>query len=214
MVDIREAVTGDEREAIFRLRYAIYVEEMGRRQRYADAARRRVEEPLDDGGVLFGAWDEGGELVGTLRVNSRPFGEYHAMYDLDRVGHVLDRCIIATKLMILPRLRHDTRVGFELMAAGYRRVLAEGAWFAFIDCNAHLVRTFSALGFRRYAPPVDHPEYGLVDVMVLGITDVDWMRRVGSPLLPFAPAAGLASEARDALYGSILREPAPTFAPA
>ena len=45
-IQIRIAETAADRERSFRFRYVIYVEEMGRKQTYADPVRRQIEEPL------------------------------------------------------------------------------------------------------------------------------------------------------------------------
>ena len=61
---IRRAETSDELEAVYHFRYLIYVEEMQRKQAYADHVRRRIVDPLDDGAVNLVAWS-GSEVVGT-----------------------------------------------------------------------------------------------------------------------------------------------------
>ena len=45
MIEVVEVQTEDERSGVFALRYAVYVEEMRRRQVHADHKRRIVEEP-------------------------------------------------------------------------------------------------------------------------------------------------------------------------
>lgn len=216
MFEVRVATSPAEREAIFRLRYAIYVEEMGRRQRYADPVARRIEEPLDEHGVLLGAWDERGELVGTVRNNYEGFGLYHELYELDRAGPLLARTAITTKLMVVPQLRHRARLGLELAVACYKDAIALGVVLCFIDCNPPLVPMFTSLGYRHYRSPIHHPEYGEVEAMVLGLTDRAWLERVGSPFVPLIPAEGLTPEVEAVLYGSVLpsserpASPAPT----
>src|SRR4051812_6581919 len=63
---IRHADSLDDRQRIFRFRYEIYVEEMGRHQKYADHSARTVVEPFDATGHLFLAM-EGDRIVGTAR---------------------------------------------------------------------------------------------------------------------------------------------------
>jgi hypothetical protein len=48
MVEIRIAETVDEKESVYRFRYAIYVEEMGRYKRVADRVDRRLADPEDE----------------------------------------------------------------------------------------------------------------------------------------------------------------------
>jgi Cyclic nucleotide-binding domain/Acetyltransferase (GNAT) domain len=67
MVEIRIAETVEEREAVFRFRYAIYVEEMGRYKDVADRVDRRLADPEDEWSWIIYAVD-GDEIVGTLRM--------------------------------------------------------------------------------------------------------------------------------------------------
>ena len=66
--EIRLAATDVELEALYAFRYRIYVEEMGRPQKYADHDMRRIRDPLDETGRNLVAWDNS-EIVGCVRVN-------------------------------------------------------------------------------------------------------------------------------------------------
>jgi N-acyl-L-homoserine lactone synthetase len=79
---IRLATTDAELEAIYRFRYAIYVEEMHRKQKHADPLTRQICDPLDAGAYVLGVWEQE-EVVGTLRTNflaETEVGEYFDMY--------------------------------------------------------------------------------------------------------------------------------------
>jgi len=65
---IRKVNTPDEREAVYRFRYSVYVEEMNRPKKYADHASRKITDPLDEHGDIFAVF-EGPRVVGTVRVN-------------------------------------------------------------------------------------------------------------------------------------------------
>ena len=67
MLEMRLAQTADEREAIYRFRYSIYVEEMGRYQAVADHERRRLADPEDEWSWLAYAHD-GTQVVASTRV--------------------------------------------------------------------------------------------------------------------------------------------------
>ena len=67
MVEIRIAETVHEKEAVFRFRYAVYVEEMGRYKGVADRVDRRLSDPEDEWSWISYALD-GDEIVGTLRM--------------------------------------------------------------------------------------------------------------------------------------------------
>src|SRR4051812_45534353 len=68
----------EDRTNIFRLRYSVYVTEMGRTQHHADHVHQLIAEPLDETAGLIGAFD-GDEIVGTARFNraSQPGMEFY-----------------------------------------------------------------------------------------------------------------------------------------
>ena len=63
------AQSPEQREAIDALRYAIYVEEMGKSPPAADHQRRWIRDSLDATAQLYALHDAEGALVGSLRVN-------------------------------------------------------------------------------------------------------------------------------------------------
>ncbi len=183
-IDIRPAESNAELDAVYRFRYEVYVEEMGRRQHYADHEQRRIVDPLDDNcDQLYAAWQDG-EVVGTVRSNflrSNDIGEY---YDYYRVGDLPDiestGISITTRLMIHPRYRGGT-LGMRLACRTYQDALPAGITTDFIDCNAHLVPYFTGLGYVRHRTDLVHPEYGPVTVMRLNLHDIDHFEAIRSP---------------------------------
>jgi hypothetical protein len=61
-------------------------------------------------------------------------------------------------------------------------VLAEEIDSAYIDCDVRLVPFFEWLGFDL-VEGLEHPDYGSIAVMRIGIQDVDRLERSKSPLL-------------------------------
>lgn len=186
------SVPGD----LFRFRYAIYVEEMGRRQKYACAETKTIRDPLDDLGhqgiVLL---DDA--IIGCIRMNflrDGPIGDYLRLYGLSTLSPgELKTASICTRLMIGPSLR-KTQVSIELIKFAYAFGLSRGIDTCFIDCNDHLVRFFERFGWR-FLFKREHEDYGLVNVMRLDLRDHDHLAAIKSPFVglgetaPFAFAA-------------------------
>ena len=63
------AETEEEKRAVYRLRYDVYVEEMGRYRTVADHENRLLVEPEDETGRIFYYATENGEVVGTVRIS-------------------------------------------------------------------------------------------------------------------------------------------------
>jgi hypothetical protein len=183
MIEIRLAKTTNEREQIYRFRYQIYSEEMGRRQDYADHDRRMIVEPLDVTGKVFGAWEDG-SVVGTVRTNfARDFdlGYYEHLYSLQRAGaYHPQHTSITTKLMVAKNHR-GWNLAVLLAVAAYKTLRENGIEFDFIDCNSHLVPLFFKWGYRLYKENAEHPEYGKVTPLVLALGDIQHLREVRSP---------------------------------
>jgi putative hemolysin len=65
---VRIAQSEAERARIFRFRYAVYIQEMGKQFPFADHAQRLLSDPLDRNGVhLF--IEKGEAVIATLRIN-------------------------------------------------------------------------------------------------------------------------------------------------
>ncbi len=59
MLDIRLVKTPQELESVYRLRYQVYVEELGAAMEYADHSAQELCEPWDATGENIGVWREG-----------------------------------------------------------------------------------------------------------------------------------------------------------
>ena len=182
---IRLATTDPDREAIYRLRYRVYVEEMQRPQKDADHEARLIRDALDDFGLLFGAWRHG-VCIGTLRVNllrDGDIGDYRTMYGLQSLTpQEVFHTSITTRLMVLPGAR---RRGVSIALASAAAALApeKDITHDYIDCNAHLVPFFAHLGYVPHRADLVHPEYGAVTVMKVALEDSAHLDAVDSPFI-------------------------------
>ena len=79
-VHIAIAETEDEKRAVYRFRYSIYVEEMGKYKSVADHERRMFSEPCDAHSRIFYATENGDLLEDILTA-----GRYHAVVCLGAV---------------------------------------------------------------------------------------------------------------------------------
>jgi CRP-like cAMP-binding protein/predicted GNAT family N-acyltransferase len=179
---IREAISRGDRESAFRLRYDVYVSEMGRRQPYADPVALTICEPSDDKGHIFVATD-GDEVVGTVRINFRRDGplECEDLYELKRfMPYYPDYVSMTTKLIVRRDFRH-TGVAGRLAMAAFELGRSNGVRIDVIDCNPHLLRLYQSIGYRMYRHNIEHPDYGSVIPMVLLADDIAYLKEIRSP---------------------------------
>jgi CRP-like cAMP-binding protein/predicted GNAT family N-acyltransferase len=181
-----------EREAIYRLRYRIYVEELGAISFPGADHERRW---LGEGGVrnsrLLYA-ELGGEVVATLRLQlgaDDALTEDDAIiYDFARFeGHLgMEQLCVLSRFMALPEHRGG-QIPQLMLQAMYRFCVAQGLAICFLDCRPHLINLYQRLGFRSYGRPYSEPGYGLLIPMALQIDDCTHLAAVESPFLKNAP---------------------------
>jgi predicted GNAT family N-acyltransferase len=181
---VKFAETETEKEAIYRLRYQIYIEDVG--SQYSHSGER-VTDSSDDTARLLIALD-GDEPVGSMRINwggDAPFGPgLEEIYKLSHFSSVVsdDQIVIFDRFVVKARYR-GTHVPFQLMAAVSMFSLENRVQLAFCTCQPHLLNLYLGLGFRTYAPTVDYGPVGIVVPLVLVCEDQEHLRRIGSPML-------------------------------
>lgn len=180
---IIEAASDEQIGRIFRFRYAIYVEEMGKPMPGADHAGRILKDELDDRSTHLMAL-VGDELVGSIRITWGADGlpeRYVDWYGLDKFSVFPPSDFSFTgRLMVLENLR-SSAVSLALAREAYRRGRERGVAFDFIHTTPRLIPFFEKLGHRRYAPEFLDPDLGPRTPMVLVLTDLDHLSGCQSP---------------------------------
>ncbi|MEM6537763.1 MAG: GNAT family N-acyltransferase [Pseudomonadota bacterium] len=174
----------DVPDSVFEFRYAIYVDEMHRPQKYACNKTRTIRDPLDESAVHVVAYD-GDDIVGTLRYNHLSYGpvdEYEQLYGLHNLTeNARLRSSLSTRFMVSPSVR-SSLVPLQMMKAISRYSAGLATPYNFIDCNAHLIEFFERFGYRKIADRL-HSEYGHVSIMRVDGFDEKYLRRIRSPFL-------------------------------
>ncbi|MFO1078347.1 MAG: hypothetical protein U1E73_11555 [Planctomycetota bacterium] len=181
---IRSVSIPVEFEAVARLRYAVYVDEMGRSQPHADHAGRTIHEPLDRCGIVLASFVADGEATATVRLNSLatsaiPSAELYGFDAMDVVER--RRSAFCSKLVVAQRAR-GTLLGMQMLRAATVTLIERGVHHAWLDCNDHLLPLYTACGFRTIRR-ADHPLFGTVTVMRLDLLDLEHLASIRSPLL-------------------------------
>jgi len=187
MLNLSTAQTDAEFADVYRFWYDVYVTEMGRHQDDPNALHhlRQLRDPLATAGSLSVARRDG-TVVGTVlstAIDHPAAAKYRELYGLSDLSREEQwSSAITTKLMVTPGLRH-TRLPFRLAFATFDWGLRVGIKHNYIDCNDHLLRLFTRLGYEPHLPALHHKDYGAVNSLRLNITDEAHLRRVGSPFL-------------------------------
>lgn len=184
---IHLATTEEEKEAVYRARYQIYVEEMGLSDLEADHENRRLVEPEDETARIWYAAQDG-EVVATCRLNwggDAPFTEnlieeYQLAPFLEELPP--EAMAVGDWGMVVPRLR-----GSDLYAQLMRKTsdftVEKRIQLIFGICEPHLLSLYLGQGCRTYSNKnIDIPGVGYFIPIVTVVEDVAYLRRIGSPL--------------------------------
>lgn len=185
---ISPALTDEQKEAVYRFRYQVYVEEMGRYRSIADHEKRLLREDVDDRSRLYIVTDDD-RTVGTLRFSwggDAPLIQRHvAQYGLQPFLDCSppDQLVVGERFMVAPEYR-GTDLLFRMFQTYLEFVNAHRIQLIFGDCEPHLLNLYQGLGFRTYTRKnVNSLETGYLIPLVMVPEDLGYMRRIRSPLL-------------------------------
>lgn len=185
-IDIIDACTEKEKQAIYRFRYKVLVDEMRRKIPGVDYHGKRMFDSLDPWSVLIYA-KCGPTIVGTARVTIGAASDFpREMSNVLRLACFQEfapgasNLLLATKLAVLPKFR-STSVSFRIMNRCYEIAREREVQFGVTGCNPYLIPMYELLGYRQYTAGFQDPGFGfVVPTMCLG-EDVEHLIAVRSP---------------------------------
>jgi hypothetical protein len=183
---IHLAETDEEKQAVYRFRYEVYVQEMGRYRGTVDHENRMLVEPEDEHSRIFYAARDG-QVVGTSRFTWGGDGPFSARqvehYQLAPFLAELpaDAIAVGERGMVTPHLRGGDL--FKEMGRETQRFLnSKRVQLVFGACEPHLLSLYLSRGARTFAKRnVNSPEAGYLVPIVTVVEDVEYLRRIGSP---------------------------------
>ena len=178
------ADSSEQRAAVQRLRYAIYVEELGRYLAAADHATRLLADPEDEYSWLFYALD-GGEVVASTRVTWGGEADFSSrqveQYSLEPFLAEIPKEMIAVgeRTMVRPDHRGSGALD-ELMALTAAHTEAHDLRVCFGACEPHLLSLYIGMGQQPYADRnINSEEAGYLIPLVSFLPDAEALRGVG-----------------------------------
>ena len=188
---VQFARTQKDRDAVFRFRYRVFVEELGRDMPGTDHDNKMMIGDLDQSGLLVALrYDD--DIVATVRMNrGHPKGIWPAMMaDNYKITPFMDafplnELTFTSRLLIHPKFA-GTKAMAVLLAAIYKLGRQQGSQFDFTSCEPYMVKAFERLGYRRYTGNFVDASAGYQIPLVLLMKDIDYLREIGSPLARLA----------------------------
>lgn len=182
---IGQARTADEREAVWRFRYQVYVEEMGKiALANADHKKRWLTDELDEDAIILYAL-EGEQIVATLRVNNgkktRLPPALEIAYKLASFNSIPPEALSFSSRLMVARDRRGTVSLHKLLSRAYEMGLESGVVYDFCYCAPALIELYEHLGYRPYTENFLDPEVGYRVPLVLALKDKDHLEAIQSP---------------------------------
>ena len=182
------AQSSTEREAVLRLRYQVYVEELGRYRSIADHKNQLFVEDIDENSRLYYAVEDG-QIVGSMRntwggdasFTERHIEQYSMQPFLDEVP--VEEIIIGERFLVTKEFR-GTDLLFKIFCTYLKFCNDHRVQLIFGDCEPHLLNLYLNLGFRTYSKTnINNPEAGYLIPLIMIPEDLNYMRALKSPLL-------------------------------
>jgi len=191
---VRIASTPEEREAIYRFRYSVYVDELHRKIGGVDSNAKRVADAIDEAPSTIHLYVGSPEQVlGVIRlcpwapgaIPRAAFEDYsmHIFPGIEtlptaELGRLMVRASARGRL-VMPSL---LRTSFQILTQQHDTALAFGA------CRPGLVALYHSVGFRAYAGQLMDSVDGLSVPIVIVYDDAEHLTRVGAPFADLARA--------------------------
>jgi CRP-like cAMP-binding protein len=186
---VHRAASAREREAIYRFRYRIYIEEL-KYSLPADHERKWLKQDDDEAPyttlLYIGTPDE---ITATVKVRAWKPGEVPpAIFDTASMSLFpgIERLTTAhIGRLMFPRTLRGKLLLPSLMAAGYELMAGEmGVDLAFLDCIPGIVRYYRQLGARPYGGKLIDYGYSPGIPLVIVLSDYEHLKRSGSIVTP------------------------------
>lgn len=187
-IAVRIASNAAEREAAFRIRYEVYVEEMGWETEYANHDTRQLEQPLDAAGKIWIAVLDG-EIIGTVRINigsGCEIGYYGDIYSIDSLpeSHGTMAPVGIVTNFVMRRAYRNLTIAMQLVRAVFAMAVRAGVRIMLLDCEPKMARLYTWMGFEIHIADFVHPQYGPGICMKMDVHN--WIGRFMTPELKMA----------------------------
>ncbi|MBP2636955.1 MAG: cyclic nucleotide-binding protein [Firmicutes bacterium] len=192
-IKIGVAVTLAEKREIYRFRYQIYIEEMSKHLPEVDYENMQLHDDMDEWSTLLYA-KIGSKIIATKRITIGTIGDFSPeiidflsleTFAKNNSMPSQQEFAFITKVMVSPVYRSSPAL-YLLMAKAYEICCHNHIQFIFGISHFHLLSLYEQIGCRRYYKNFFLPNNGLAVPIVLLTDDVEYLRKVRSPIFRIA----------------------------
>ncbi len=192
-INISVASTPAEKKEVYHLRYQVYVEEMSKHNHEVDYENKLLYDDMDEWSILLYA-KIGSEIIATKRITIGTIADFPqnlidnlslGTFDQSTTEYGKQKFAFITKLAVAPAYRNSS-VLYLLMAKAYEICCNHHIQFIFGICYLHLLPLYEQMGCRRYYKNFFYPGLGLAFPIVMLADDVEYLRKVRSPVFRIA----------------------------
>ena len=192
-VPVRQAKTEAERKAVFRLRYRVYIEELGKQNvsgiDYEHGEVHDTQDDRDDSVIFYTGPPE--TPTGTMREDFFQPGEapesFRIRYSLDRFPELDTEPLSECTRLVLPPGARGSILAMSMAIACYRYgVVERGIRFGFSYAAPGLIKSYARFGMQPYVGRLLQTSDGLRVPLIAVCSDTDFLRRARSPLRSLA----------------------------
>ncbi len=185
--NLRTAETEEEKQASYRLRYELYVEEQSLFQKVADHERRWLSDEYDECSDIILA-ESNGCIIGTTRSTWGSVTTFSQStrddFEMDIFSGIVDErdMVVVSRLLVRKEYR-GTVLAFQLLWKSWEYAARCGAELILGSCEPHLLSHYWKYGFRPYGKISNHPTNGILVPIAVVAGDFDHLRKINSPML-------------------------------
>lgn len=190
---VHQALTPQEKEGVYRLRYDVYAKELNKG--FLDGIDhqngwiRDEEDERPDSVIFYTGLPEA--MTGTMRLDVYKPGEmsekFKERFSLKLLPQLAQRSVSEFSRLIISKKHRGLLILPALSREAYRHILSlENLRYAFLYCAPGLVNAYRKLGARPYAGDLIFNQDGVRVPMIIVFSDVDYMCKVGSPVIDLA----------------------------
>jgi predicted GNAT family N-acyltransferase len=188
---IQTAKTEEERQAIYRFRYKVYIEEMQKLHVSADHENKFVSDEADAHTILYYTLINQ-EIAATVRAQRGTEGRFtkegKAFFGIDAFEKYFDyRQLSIIDRLIVDKPYRRSLLTHQMMLNTYVEALQVGTRLGFISCDDALLPMYLRYGFRIYAEPAILPTGELRHRLLLFLCDEEHLQQVRSPFVKHLP---------------------------